>query len=373
MIVNTCAVTAEAGRKSRQAIHRLREENPGAVAAVLGCYSQLSPDAVQKLGADIVYGTADRLKLIDAVEKAVATGEGEKALDKPFERRVFEELPAGAVSGHTRALLKIQDGCVNFCSYCIIPYTRGRVRSLPMEAAVRQAAELDRQGYRELVITGIEIASYGKDFKPQVPRIEAFDIPKEYIGAVIGPGGKIIQGIQEDTGAIITIEETDGVGKVQVSAPNKESIEAAVAKIRAIVAIPEVGETYDAKVVSIMPYGCFVEFMPGKEGLLHISELDWKRFDTVEEAGIHEGDTIKVKLLDIDEKTGKFRLSHRALLEKPEGYEERPARRPDRGPRPQQGQRRERNDNRGPRRERGERFEHRNERGETPAQNNSEE
>lgn len=163
VIVNTCAVTAEAGRKSRQAIHRLREENPGAVAAVLGCYSQLSPDAVQKLGADIVYGTADRLKLIDAVEKAVATGEGEKTLDKPFERRVFEELPAGAVSGHTRALLKIQDGCVNFCSYCIIPYTRGRVRSLPMEAAVRQAAELDRQGYRELVITGIEIASYGVD------------------------------------------------------------------------------------------------------------------------------------------------------------------------------------------------------------------
>ena len=168
VIVNTCAVTAEAGRKSRQAIHRLREENPGAVAAVLGCYSQLSPDAVQKLGADIVYGTADRLKLIDAVEKAVATGEGEKALDKPFERRVFEELPAGAVSGHTRALLKIQDGCVNFCSYCIIPYTRGRVRSLPMEAAVRQAAELDRQGYRELVITGIEIASYGVDL-PERP------------------------------------------------------------------------------------------------------------------------------------------------------------------------------------------------------------
>mgnify|MGYP001061900070 FL=1 len=163
VIVNTCAVTAEAGRKSRQASHRLREETPGAVAAVLGCYSQLSPDAVQKLGADIVYGTADRLKLIDAVEKAVATGEGEKVLDKPFERRVFEELPAGAVSGHTRALLKIQDGCVNFCSYCIIPYTRGRVRSLPMEAAVRQAAELDKKGYRELVITGIEIASYGVD------------------------------------------------------------------------------------------------------------------------------------------------------------------------------------------------------------------
>ena len=163
VIVNTCAVTAEAGRKSRQAIHRLKEENPGAVAAVLGCYSQLSPDAVQKLGADIVYGTADRLKLVDAVEKAVSTGEGDRMLDKPFDRRVFEELPAGAVSGHTRALLKIQDGCVNFCSYCIIPYTRGRVRSLPIEAAVRQAAELDKKGYRELVITGIEIASYGVD------------------------------------------------------------------------------------------------------------------------------------------------------------------------------------------------------------------
>ena len=168
VIVNTCAVTAEAGRKSRQAIHRLREENPGSVAAVLGCYSQLSPDAVQKLGADIVYGTADRLKLVDAVEKAVSTGEGERTLDKPFERRIFEELPAGAVSGHTRALLKIQDGCVNFCSYCIIPYTRGRVRSLPMEAAVQQAAELDKKGYRELVITGIEIASYGVDL-PRKP------------------------------------------------------------------------------------------------------------------------------------------------------------------------------------------------------------
>lgn len=163
VIVNTCAVTAEAGRKSRQAIHRLREENPGAVVAVSGCYSQLSPDAVQKTGADIVYGTADRHKLVDAIEKAVATGEGERELDKPFERRVFEELPAGAVSGHTRALLKIQDGCVNFCSYCIIPYTRGRVRSLPIETAAAQARELDEKGYRELVITGIEIASYGVD------------------------------------------------------------------------------------------------------------------------------------------------------------------------------------------------------------------
>ena len=166
------------------------------------------------------------------------------------------------------------------------------------------------------------------ELKPHVPRIEAFEIPKEFIGAVIGPGGKIIQGMQEDTGATITIEEEDGVGKIQVSGPNKESIDAAVAKIRAIVAIPEVGKVYDAKVVSIMPYGCFVEFMPGKEGLLHISEIAWKRLESVEEAGIKEGDTIKVKLLEIDDKTGKFRLSHRVLEEKPEGWEERPARRP---------------------------------------------
>ena len=166
------------------------------------------------------------------------------------------------------------------------------------------------------------------DFKPHVPRIVAFEIPKEFIGAVIGPGGKIIQGMQEETGSTITIEEEDGVGKIQVSAPCKESIDAAVAKIRAIVAVPEVGEIYDAKIVSIMPYGCFVEFMPGKEGLLHISEIAWKRLESVEEAGLHEGDHTSVKLLEIDDKTGKFRLSHRVLEPKPEGWEERPQRRP---------------------------------------------
>ena len=166
------------------------------------------------------------------------------------------------------------------------------------------------------------------DFKPHVPRIEAMEIPKEFIGAVIGPGGKIIQGMQEETGATITIEEEDGVGKIQVCGANKSIIDAAIAKIRAIVAIPEVGEVYDAKVVSIMPYGCFVEFMPGKEGLLHISEIAWKRLESVEEAGLKEGDTVSVKLLEIDEKTGKFRLSHKVLEEKPEGWEDRPARRP---------------------------------------------
>ena len=175
------------------------------------------------------------------------------------------------------------------------------------------------------------------EMKPQVPRIEAFDIPKEFIGAVIGPGGKIIQQMQEDTGSTITIDEADGVGHVQVSAPNKESIDAAIQKIRAIVAIPEVGEVYDGVVKSVMPYGCFVEIMPGKEGLLHISEIAWKRLETVEEAGIKEGDHIQVKLLEIDPKTGKYKLSHRVLVEKPDGYVER-----ERRPRREGGERRPR-------------------------------
>ena len=178
------------------------------------------------------------------------------------------------------------------------------------------------------------IAEPRQEMKPQVPRIIQLEIPKEFIGAVIGPGGKIIQQIQEETGATITIEETDGIGKVQVSAPNKDSIDAALGKIKAIVAVPEIGEVYEGTVRSIMPYGCFVEILPGKDGLLHISEIDWKRLETVEEAGIKEGDKIKVKLLDIDPKTGKYKLSRRVLLEKPEGYVE-PQRRPrgDRRPR----------------------------------------
>ena len=181
------------------------------------------------------------------------------------------------------------------------------------------------------------------ELKPHVPRIEQIIIPKEFIGAVIGPGGKIIQGMQEDTGATITIDEEDGVGKVQVSGPNADCINAALAKIRAIVAVPEVGEVYEGTVRSIMPYGCFVEFMPGKDGLLHISEIDWKRLETVEEAGIKEGDKMTVKLLDIDQKTGKFKLSHRVLIPKPEGYVERPPRpRRERGERPERGERGER-------------------------------
>ena len=136
------------------------------------------------------------------------------------------------------------------------------------------------------------------ELKPHVPRIEQMTIPKEFIGAVIGPGGKIIQGMQEETGATITIDEEDGVGKIQVSGPNKETIDAAMAKIKAIVAIPEVGEVYEGTVRSIMPYGCFVEFMPGKDGLLHLSEIDWKRLETVEEAGIKEGDKSRIQVFE---------------------------------------------------------------------------
>ncbi|GHT35052.1 polyribonucleotide nucleotidyltransferase [Bacteroidia bacterium] len=177
------------------------------------------------------------------------------------------------------------------------------------------------------------------DLKPHAPRIETLTIGKEYIGAIIGPGGKIIQGIQEKTGAIISIEEIDGVGRVEVAGTNKATIDAALRSIRAIVAVPEVGEVYEGKISSIMPYGAFVEFMPGKDGLLHISEIDWKRLEAVEQAGLKEGDIIQVKLVEVDPKTGKFKLSRRVLFPKPEGYEERPPRaeRPDRGERSDRG------------------------------------
>ena len=176
------------------------------------------------------------------------------------------------------------------------------------------------------------IAEPRPELKPHAPRIEMMTIPKEFIGAVIGPGGKIIQGMQEETGATITIEEVDNVGRIEISGTCKQSIEGAIRMIKAIVAVPEVGEVYKGKVRSVMPYGVFVEFLPGKDGLLHISEIDWKRLETIEEAGLKEGDEIDVKLLDIDPKTGKFKLSHKVLLPKPERAEkpertERPERR----------------------------------------------
>ena len=205
-----------------------------------------------------------------------------------------------------------------------------------LEKALMQAKQAREYILGKIVET---ISEPREEMKPQVPRIEALEIPKEFIGAIIGPGGKIIQQMQEESGATITIDEVDGVGKIQVSAPNKSAINAAMGKIKSIVAVPEIGEVYEGTVRSIMPYGCFVEIMPGKDGLLHISEIDWKRLETVEEAGIKEGDKLQVKLLDIDPKTGKYKLSRRCLLEKPEGYVE-----PQRRPRADRGERRPRRD-----------------------------
>ncbi len=196
-----------------------------------------------------------------------------------------------------------------------------------LENALRQAKE-----GRMHILDKIQetIAEPREDLKPHAPRIVVMFIPKDLIGAVIGPGGKIIQNIQEETGAVVSIEEIGEQGRVEIASSNKESLDAAVAKIRGIVAIPEVGETYNAKVKSIMPYGAFVEFMPGKEGLLHISELRWERVETMEDSGLKEGDMIDVKLLDIDQKTGKFKLSHKALLPRPP-REERPPRQNNKG------------------------------------------
>lgn len=162
------------------------------------------------------------------------------------------------------------------------------------------------------------IAEPRADLKPHSPRIETLDIPKDLIGAVIGPGGKIIQGIQEQTGATITIEEENGRGHIQVSAPSKDIIDSAMNIIKGIVAIPEVGEVYEATVRSVMPYGLFCEFLPGKDGLLHISEIAWERIENVEDAGLKEGDKVSVKLVDIDPRSGKFKLSRKALLPRPE-------------------------------------------------------
>ena len=183
VIVNTCAVTAESGRKSRQTIRRLRDENPGAVVAVCGCYSQLRPQEAEQIGAGVIFGSAGHAQFVAAIERAVSSGEKVRQVDKPFQRREFEKLPAGAVSGRTRAMLKIQDGCVNFCTYCIIPYTRGRLRSLPLADAAAEAERLAAEGYRELVLTGIEVASYGVDL-PGKPGLA--DVI-EAVAAVSGP------------------------------------------------------------------------------------------------------------------------------------------------------------------------------------------
>ncbi len=193
-----------------------------------------------------------------------------------------------------------------------------------------------------------------EDYKPHVPRIVTMLIPKELIGAVIGPGGKIIQGIQEESGATVSIDEIEEGGYIEVAAPNRDAIDKALAMINAIVELPEEGKVYDGTVRSIMDFGAFVEFMPHRDGLLHISEIAWERLEDMAASGLKEGDKVQVKLIEIDKKTGKYRLSMRALLPKPEGYVE-----PQRAPRGERGPRREGGDrprgDRGPRREGGDR------------------
>ena len=162
-IINTCSVTAVADKKNRAVIRRCRKQNPDAVIAVCGCYSQHAPEAVEVLGVDVVGGSAQREKFVEMLLSCVQTRQKQQELDNALRRREFEVLPAGGLSERTRAMLKVQDGCVNFCSYCIIPYTRGPVRSAPLELAVEQAKELAQRGYREIVLTGIEIASWGTD------------------------------------------------------------------------------------------------------------------------------------------------------------------------------------------------------------------
>ncbi len=167
VIVNTCAVTAESGRKSRQAIRRLMSENPGAVSAVCGCFSQVSTAEVEALGADVVYGSGDRAGFVEALEKAYFEKRKCLNVDDPFERVEIERLPSGAMEGRTRAHMKIVDGCDNYCSYCIIPYARGHVRSMPLAECEAEAARLNAEGFKEIVVTGIEISSYGRDLPPK--------------------------------------------------------------------------------------------------------------------------------------------------------------------------------------------------------------
>ncbi|MBR6720754.1 MAG: polyribonucleotide nucleotidyltransferase [Alistipes sp.] len=213
-----------------------------------------------------------------------------------------------------------------------------------------KALEQARQGRLHILDKLVEtIAEPREDYKPFVPRIVQITIPQEFIGAVIGPGGKVIQEIQKTTGTTITITEVDEKGIVDIFGQDKEALDAALSRIKGIVAVPEIGETYNGKIRSIVDFGAFIEILPGKDALLHISEIDYKRFETMEETGLKEGDMIEVKLIAKDQKTGKLKLSRKALLPKPEGWVEREPR--ERKPREQRegGERREQ---RGPRRDR---------------------
>ena len=171
-IINTCSVTAVADKKNRAVIRRCRRENPDAILGVCGCYCQHAPEAVRELGIDVLGGSGNRQEFLEDFLEALATRQHQEHLDNALRRRDFEVLPAGGLEERTRAMLKVQDGCVNFCSYCIIPYTRGPVRSAPLELAVEQAKELAQRGYREIVLTGIEIASWGVDLPGKPPVVE---------------------------------------------------------------------------------------------------------------------------------------------------------------------------------------------------------
>lgn len=164
-VVNTCSVTAVSDQKSRQMLSRARRAHPDAVVAVCGCYPQTHVEDVRKLDVDLIAGTGDRMGFLDLLEQEAETRRPMEAVDRAFDRRAFEVLPAGGLGGRTRAMLKVEDGCVNFCSYCIIPYARGPIRSLPLETAIERVRELADAGYREIVLTGIEISSWGMDFK----------------------------------------------------------------------------------------------------------------------------------------------------------------------------------------------------------------
>jgi len=200
-----------------------------------------------------------------------------------------------------------------------------KVDGLPYEV-LAQALQQAKEGRLHILGKMLEVIPEPRaEFKPNVPRIETIQIPKDMIGAVIGPGGKVIQAIQEETDTVIVIEETDDMGMVQISGSGLEPIEAAKAKIKAITALPEVGEVYKGKVKSVVSFGAFIEILPGKEGLLHVSEMDWKRVESPE-SFTKEGEEMEVKLIGVDEKTGKLKLSRKVLLPKPEGYVERPPR-----------------------------------------------
>ena len=165
-IINSCTVTAVSDKKSRQTVRQARKRAPGAVIALCGCYPQTHPEDIKELPVDLAAGTGDRVRFVELVEQAWAERQEKvTALDDAMKRRVFEPLPAGGLEGRTRAMLKVEDGCVNFCAYCIIPYARGPVRSLPLQDAAAQAAKLAEEGYRELVLTGIEISSWGRDLE----------------------------------------------------------------------------------------------------------------------------------------------------------------------------------------------------------------